>query len=219
MTEENKPKKKKSLFKKVIKKIKLSHLVVLVVLLAVNSYAWFIFVNTVSTDVGVHVRSWKIDVVDENDVVTDYVTVEVDSIYPGMTTFSEQIQAYNYGEVDATISYKVLEATILGTTTVTQEGKTDLGQTPTGTEPTSAQLISQLANDYPFHITFGLSHDSIQAGNGVESFTVTVSWAYESGDDVADTEWGVDAYDYTQAHPGAPCITLRVKVYITQAND
>ena len=217
MTEEKK--KKKSLFKKVIKKIKISHLVVLAVLLAVNSYAWFIYVNTVSSQVDVHVRAWKIDFVDGDDAITNYVDVTVDNVYPGMTTFTKEIEAYNYGELEANITYSVLEANIMGTSYVTQEGKADAGQTVLGTEPTSAQLVNQLANNYPFHITFALSSGSIQAENGVASFTINVSWAYDSGDDEADTTWGVAAYDFIHDNPDTPCITMRIKVYISQANN
>ena len=91
---ENKEKKKLTL-KKVLKKVKMTHLLLLIVLLAVNSYAWFIYINTVSNSVDVHVKAWKIDFVDGETPVTDYVDVFVDNVYPGMTTFTKDIEAYN----------------------------------------------------------------------------------------------------------------------------
>ncbi len=219
MTEENKEKKKKSLFLKLVKKIKLSHLILLVVLLVANSYAWFIYVNQVSSTVDVHVRAWRINFVDGDESITSYVNVDVENVYPGMTTYTKEIEAYNYGDIAADIDYKVLEANIMGTSYVTREGKIDAGQTPTGTELTSAELVSQLENDYPFKIEFILSDYSMSAINGSATYTVRVSWAYESGDDEEDTYWGVAAYDYRQAHPNTACITLRIKLYISQANE
>ena len=76
----------------------------------------------------------------------------------------------------------------------------------------------RLLNDYPFEIAFTLSTTSIQAETGVASFTTTITWPYESGDDVLDTYWGSRAYDYMQTHPNGPCIQIRIKIYITQAN-
>ena len=220
MTEENNEvKKKKSLFKKILKKVKLSHLVLLVVLLAVNSYAWFIYVSQVSSTVDVHVRAWKINFVDGDDAITSYVDVSVENVYPGMTTYEKEIEAYNYGDITANIEYKVLEANIMGTSYVTLEGKNDAGLTPTGTEPTSAQLVSQLENDYPFKIEFDLSSSTISAQNGTATYEITVSWAYESGDDAEDTYWGNRAYDFMEDNPGDPCIELRIKIYIQQATS
>ena len=59
----------------------------------------------------------------------------------------------------------------------------------------------------------------MSAINGSATYTVRVSWAYESGDDEEDTYWGVAAYDYRQSHPNTACITLRIKLYISQANE
>ena len=124
MIEENK-KKKKSLFLKIIKKIKISHILILILLLAANSYAWFIFINNVSNSVDVHVRAWKIDFDDGETPVTEVVNIIVENVYPGMTTYVKPINAHNYSDVAANVDYKVLEATILGTTYTTVEGRND----------------------------------------------------------------------------------------------
>ena len=109
-----KPKKKLTL-KRILKKVKIRHFIILAILLAANTYAWFIYVNTVSNSIDVHVKSWRIDFSDGNTPVTDYVNVSVDSVYPGMTTFTKTIDAYNYSEVAASVDFKIIEANIMGT--------------------------------------------------------------------------------------------------------
>ena len=70
-------KKKKSFWMILFKRIRISHILILIVLLAANSYAWFIYVNTISNDVDVHVKAWRIDFTDGNTPVTDYVDTNV----------------------------------------------------------------------------------------------------------------------------------------------
>ena len=211
--------KKKGLFFKVIKKVKISHLIILIALLVANSYAWFIYVNTVSNKIDVHVKSWQIDFFDGSQSVTDYIDIAAEEVFPGMTTFENNVYVHNYGETGAGVSYQVLTANIMGTEYKTVEGKQDAGETLTGDELTSAQIVTMLSTNYPFNISFDLSSDTIPAENGVATFTSTISWAYESGDDELDTEWGVNAYDFIHDNPGEPCIRLEVKIVITQLND
>lgn len=211
-------KKKKNIFLLLLKRVKLSNLIILAVLLVANSYAWFIYVNNVSNRLDVHVRAWKVDFEDDGQVVEE-VNVEVDNAYPGMTAYSKEVIAHNYGDMPATASYVVLSANIMGTEYVSQEGVIDAGGTVTGDEPTSAELESQLVNDYPFKFSFNLSQTNLAALTGEATYTVGLTWAYESGDDEADTLWGVNAYNFKEENPDLPSISLKIKIYITQTNS
>ena len=215
---EDKKERKKLTLKKVLKKVKLSHIIILIVLLAANSYAWFIFIDTVSNSVDVHVKSWRIDFVDGTTPVTEVVNVYVDNVYPGMTTFNKQIEARNYSDVGASVEFKILEADVMGTTYITEEGRQDAGEEVQTGDLTSAQLINKLANDYPFAITFSVSTDTLQPEVGSATYSISIAWPYESGNDAADTYWGASAYSFKQSNPTLPCIKLIVKIYITQAN-
>ena len=110
MTENNE--KKKNVFLKIFKRVKISHLIFLAILLIANSYAWFIYVNTVSNSVDVHVRSWKITF-DGDEQVVNYINVNVENVYPGMTTFTRDIEANTYGEMSANVTYSILFFTSL----------------------------------------------------------------------------------------------------------
>ena len=210
--------KKKNIFLLILKRVKISHLIFLVVLLAANSYAWFIYVNNVSNRLDVHVRAWKVDFEDDGQVVEE-VNVEVENAYPGMTNFTKSVIAHNYSDLPATASYKVLYASIMGTEYYSQEGMADAGLTPTGNEPTAAQLETMLTSNYPFTFGFNLSQTSLVALTGTATYTVSLTWPYESGDDEADTQWGVAAYDYKVDNPSEPSIKLKIKIYITQDNS
>ena len=216
---EEKSKKKKNVFLRILKKAKPSRLIFLALLLVANTYAWFIYINTVSNSVDVHIKSWKIDFTDENTPITDYVNVSVNNVYPGMATYTKNIVSHNYSDVPATATFSILSAKIMGTEYITVEGREETGQTALATDPTSAELTASLASDYPFTISLTMSNPIMVPVTGSSSFSVVVSWPYESGDDDLDTQWGINAYNFKQQHPSDPCIELVAKIYITQASS
>lgn len=212
-------KKKKSKFLRVLKRIKIHHLLFLIVLLTANAFAWFVYVSRVDNSIDVYVKAWNIDFENDDEEIVDYVNFTVDSIYPGMTTYSRDVVAHNYSDVSASLSYSILEYSIMGESYTTVEGKNDAGLTPDGTEYTSDEIKAMLENDYPFHITFTTSSTVLQPNNGSATYTSKIIWPYESGGDELDTTWGIKAYDYKTLNPGEPCIFIRVKIYITQNNN
>ena len=212
-------KKKKNRLFRILKRIKLHHLIFIILLLTANAFAWFIFVSRVDNSNDVYVKAWNIDFENEDEQITDYVTFTVDSIYPGMPVYSRTITANNYSDVSANLTYSILECSVMGTTYVTREGKQDAGLTPDGTEYTSSQIETMLANNYPFHITLTSSSSVLAPVNGSATYNASITWDYESGDDALDTTWGTLAYDFKNDNPGDPCIYIRVKIYITQSNS
>lgn len=214
---ENERKKKTSLFLRVLKKIKVSHLVILVLLLIGNTYAWFIYIDTVSNSVDVHIKAWNIDLQDDQGTVTDTVTVFVDAVYPGMTTFEKEINVSNFSDLAATVSYEVLSVEIMGEKTYSREGKLEYGLATAYNDPSSADLIQSLENDYPFVITFDIDNVQLAPVTGTATYTISIAWDYESGNDTLDTYWGERAYEFTSnASSTSPCISLDIKIKIQQ---
>lgn len=205
----NKSKKKK-------KFLKIHQLFFLIMLLIVNSTAWFIYVNTVENTMNVHVKAWDVTFEAGDNEITDTIDVVVDDLYPGMDNYTYNLQAYNRSEVTATVSYELLEINVLGQSVVTVEGRAERNETPLATDPTSAELEADLGSEYPFKITFGLTNSLMNSGNGSATYSVNVVWPYEQGDDEADTEWGINASTYKSTHPTEPSITLKIKIKITQ---
>ena len=210
--------KKRTLLKR-LKKIGPLRLMFLIVMIASNSFAWFIYATKIDSTVDVHVRAWNVVFEAEDNEITSVINFPVDSIYPGMSDFEYEITAYNNSEVSARLVYVLLEANILGTQYVTVEGRAERGETASSGDMTSSELEDMLAEDYPFSITIDVSNDFIDEEDGIEQYTFNVTWPYEQNDDEEDTYWGVAAYNYKESNPGDPSITLKVKIIITQNLD
>lgn len=216
--EKGKKNKSKIIWKAIKKKVTPQYLILLILLLVSNSFAWFIYSTQVNSDVSVHVKAWKVEFKNADTPINQYVNVNITNAYPGMTAFSQTITAYNESEVQAGLSYTIMSVNLMGTQIKTVEGVNADGGTLTGSEPTSAQLATQLASNYPFKITITMTADPLASETGTGSFVIGMTWAYESGDDVADTNWGTQAYTYKQANPTSPSIAMVIKISITQQN-
>ena len=214
----NKKNKKITLFSVLIKRIKIRHLLFVLVLLVANTYAWFIYVNTVSNSVDVHVKGWRIDFTDGITPITEYTEFIVENVYPGMTPYSKPIETHNYSELNADVNFVVLSANIMGDEYITEDGKLDQGLQLDGDEMTSDELITLLGTEYPFIISFSMTSNTL-APTSVSTYTISINWPYESGDDELDTYWGTRAYSYRETYPDDPCITLQVKIVVSQSED
>lgn len=202
--------------KKLFKKIKVSHLIILVFLLSFNAYAWFIYATEVSTGLSVHVKSWKILFKAGDEAIVDYIDIDIDSVYPGMEDFVNELEAYNLSESNATVSYEILSARILDTTYKSVEGyRADNEEVPANAL-TSSELSDKLKNDFPFKIDISVTNEEIDAEVGSTKYIIRVYWPFESGNDSLDTFWGNRAYDYNKRFPDNPSMSLKIKVKATQ---
>ena len=196
--------------------LKPSRLVFLIVLLASNTFAWFIYATKIDSSVSVHVRAWNIVFQNGENEISNEIAINVDSIYPGMDDFEYNVTAYNRSEVSAGLSYQILSARILDQEYVSIEQKSALGLSIEEDDLTSAEIEEILLNNYPFSISISTSNNVINQVNGEEEYSFSVSWPYENDNDEADTLWGTSAYEYRQNYPSNPSISLNVKVVITQ---
>lgn len=188
-TEEN----KKSFVKKYIK---LRTLIILVVLLVFNSYAWFIFATKVSGGLSAHVTSWDITFQTGDDDSITNIEIDVSTIFPGMETYRKEIKVKNSGESIANLMYKYQSLTVLG------------DEYTVGENCTQEELNQKIANDYPFKITVTVDKNEIDIANEEGLFVITVEWPYESGDDETDTYWGERAYEFSQNYPDESSLHL-----------
>lgn len=208
----------KSLFKVILevlkKRFKFRHLLFLALLMTVNTFAWFIYMDKVSSDLEVKVKAWNVSFKFDNTTMTDYVNFRITEIYPGMEDNRQTLTVSNGGEVNANFNYQIVYANILGTVYDTENGNI-----------TEEELTNKLANDYPFKIVLSASNNIISKGGNSEYFYVDVTWDYETTNsngtlnDSEDTYWGNLAYSYINTHPSVPCIELRIKLTATQINN
>lgn len=213
MKEKNK-KLSKAIIKVIKKRFKLRHLLFLALLLTTNSFAWFIYMNKISSDIDVKVKAWNVSFEFDNQTMTDYVNFIVDDVYPGMTDYVQSLSVTNDGEVAAKLYYEIISVTILGTEYTTEDGSY-----------TSEELVTKLETEYPFKIRISTNQEIVDGNGGNANFIVTVTWPYESYDeegtltDEIDTYWGNQAYQFKQNYPDSSCILLNVKLSATQINE
>jgi len=205
---EDKPKKKKItffvVFKRVLKRVRISSLIMLIVTLASTSFAWFVYATKVSTGITAHIETWDVRFITEDNQISETVNIVITDLYPGMPDFSESITAYNQGEKQATISYQVTDVKILGVSYDTTSNTT---------------IINRLATEFPFHISFSLDNEVLSSNNGTSTFSVGCTWPYDSGNDVTDTFWGNRSYVFSENNPDKPSIELTVVISAIQNND
>lgn len=190
-----------------VKRIRLSTLIMLVITLASSSYAWFIYATKVSTGITAHIEAWSIKFTSEDNNITEQVQFKIDRVFPGMPDDTKEITVYNMGDKIANVSYKITSAKILGELYEVDEILT------------SEILENRLANDFPFKIVFTLQEGQIGPNSGFTNFNVKVSWAFESGQDELDTLWGNKAYVFASNNPGKSSIELNVLVSAIQQQE
>lgn len=196
------------LFKVIRKRVKLSTLLMLIVTFSSSTFAWFIYATKVDSGITAHVKAWNVLFEVGDDEVEENMHFDVSDIYPGMMTYTDSVSVKNKGETHAELSYEIVSYTIFGV-------KYEVGNNGV---LTSDDLKQSLLNDYPFKTAITLSSNIISP-NSTESFSLVVSWPYESGDDDMDTLWGTKAYDYHELHPDLPSISIELKVVATQKNN
>lgn len=217
------PIKKQKKEKSVLRTLKLvspGHIIILILLIAFNSFAWFVFNSKVSTGMNVHVSAWNIEFSVDKQTIEEDFTFDITNAQPGMDDFIKTITVRNKSAVTAEISYEIKEVDIMNEkrivsdTTKTQDTNTTSSDTNTYT---SAELENDLANNYPFKITFSFVNDSSTIETNQEGgLSLTMKWALDSGNDELDTEWGEKAYNFSQTNPDDAMIHILVKVKVEQ---
>lgn len=193
---------------KILKKIKLRNIIILILLLVFNTYAWFIYATRVDTNLSVHVSSWDIEFISGEEEITTDIKIELDKIFPGMATFEKTIEVHNKGETKAYLSYELKSLEIMGETFVVDE---ENGMT-------SSELEEKMQNEYPFKILVNAKGTGVLEQNGSGSFNISVSWPFESGNDALDTLWGNKSYEFQEKNPNAKSIVLKLTLIAVQQN-
>ena len=195
------------LLKIIFKRTRISTILLLLITFASSTFAWFIYATKVATGITAHIEAWNILFTNEDNTLEEYINFYIPNLYPGMEDFGDSITAYNLGERNADISYEIVSARVLNVTYNIEGGSYS-----------SAQVESILANNYPFHTTFSLANSTISSSSGNTTFSINVTWPFESNNDSLDTYWGNQAYTYASNNPDSPSIEILVKISAVQSN-
>ncbi len=204
-------------WQRIKKVIKPKNIIVLIILLTSNTFAWFIYATKVQNEMSAHVGAWDILFEAGDSPIVDYINVSIDNMYPGMEDFHYELKAYNKSEVGASLTYTLLSADIMGDVYYTKEGRNEANEEVTETDLTSEELIKVLKDNYPFKFDFSVSSSNLDADIGEAFYYIDANWPFESGNDELDTKWGIKASEYKKQHPDKPSIILKIKIYISQS--
>jgi len=191
--------------------IKTRTILLLMLTLIANTYAWFIYVTKVSNSMTAHVREWQFVIQDGE--MTQNIEFVIDELYPGMEKQTQTITTQNLGEVDAVLSLEPTYLRVLNEEYIV--GENDL---------TSDELMEIMKTKYPFKIMPYIDMEQTAskklAPQENSTIEIIVNWEYESGDDELDTKWGNEAYKYNQENPDSKDVELNITIKASQiAND
>lgn len=196
-------------FIKILKKVKIRNMLILILLLMFNTYAWFIYATRVATDITAHVSSWNVEFVGSEGEITTNLLVTIGRIYPGMDRFEKIVEVHNKGETKAVLGYEIEEFKVMGETFTVDETN----------GPTTQDIVDKMNTEYPFKIKIEKDDTLLSEGTGNGTFTISLDWEFESGDDEADTNWGNRAYEFYSLHPGENSIEIKMTLMATQKEE
>ena len=197
-------------------KVTLRTFLLLSITLIFNTYAWFVYATTVSTNLTAHVDAWKIEFEVDSNLVQREINFIINHAYPGMTDQTQEVLITNTGEKAADVDYEMKMVRVFDDIYLTSEYASELGGAPTGaTILTSQALVSKMLNDYPFTLTISVSQNTLQIRQST-TLTSTFEWDYESGQDSTDTDIGERAAQYYEDNNGDPVIQVVYKILVTQ---
>ena len=193
----------------------------LILTLLANTYAWFVYVNQVNTTLEMHVRSWNFTIVDDQQ--DEQFKFVIDNVNPGMPEAVRNINTKNNGEMKARVACEILQVRLFDTVYKVGDINPETGQ-----GYTSEELFKKLAFKFPFKVEtyvndiFYIGGEEVLSTGGSSKITFKVNWPYENAlsvtdGDIADTEWGNKSYEFMKNNPDKSSIEITFRVIATQA--
>lgn len=144
------------------------------------TFAWFAYNNIIQTSIEIGVTAWHIELRDGDEEISYELLVPIKEFYPGVDKYTKSIEILNKGDIDAEFSYSITKLRIL-------EEEFEIEN--------QVELHDKLAHEYPFLFNVEIDSNFIAAGESI-MLNIVADWPFDSGDDVMDTKWGNDAYDF-----------------------
>ena len=188
------------------KKISILLLIVILLLIA-NTFAWFIFNENVSLSLETKVESWDLEFTYNEQEIEEAVDFEIESIYPGMPDESKTVVIKNNGEIAAEFAYKIRSIELLGEKMVVGEN-------------CSEEEIEEYVNNLPFEIKIEQEKDLIEKNGDSTEFKITFTWPFEDANDSntitekdkKDTKLGQKAYEYNNSPENLDGYNFKMKI-------
>ena len=175
-----------------------------------GTLAWFAYTGLSDVATEIDIRAWNIELNDGK--TSNDIKIALPEISPGMDTISEVVNINNLGDTDAIVNYSIVSARILDSSE----------DNYVASETLSTEAIQdKLSNEYPFHINISLTKGYVLAKGEKAQLQVSVSWPFDSGDDIKDSEWGskVVLYDVQQDKECYALSETCIKTFVLDSNN
>ena len=203
-------------FKRLIKKVKklnFTSIMFLVLSLISSTFAWFAFTNIVDNDMNIDIKAWKVNISENDNLITNKIDINIDNFYPGTDVNTKTITISNDGDLSSVVSYRINYMRIF-------DEELDVNN--------QEALFDKLSQEYPFTINFDLNKMFLDTGDDAE-FSYSITWPLDSGDDNLDAWWGNKAYDFLNneiikhnqdnTYEVRDCIMIEVELIVEQFVD
>lgn len=170
----------KDRIRKKLVKFNLTSIFFFILSLVSTTFAWFAFSNVVNNNLEIEVKAWDVNITEGENNVSNEIGIKVESFHPGSETTTKTININNNGDLDSKVTYTVTHARILNNVLDTTN---------------QVELLDKLSQEYPFTINFALGTQYLNAQNST-TFMYSIDWPLDSGDDVFDTQWGINASEF-----------------------
>lgn len=170
MADRNDIERKRKLYlalKKKNKRTKRFSILMVLMLLSVNAYAWFIYIAESKFDLSAKIVSWDVNFLNNSQEVSE-INEKIENVAPGMETYSKTVNINNNSDFDAEFNYRLTDFIIMGKSVL-----------PSGANSmTVDEILTYLEERYPFDFTMSTDSDIIsQTETG--QFTITFDWDFE----------------------------------------
>lgn len=223
--------KRRKTVKRLKNELKFKSVVLVVLTLLVNTYAWFIYNAMVSTKIQMHIKGWSFDIENMSD---EEFIFKAEEVYPGMKGTEKTVNAQNKGETKTSLRCEFQYVRVFNDVYSVGDAIIDENGNATGDIYTS-EILYDLLNSYPFNtdIHFG---NAEYDGNPIvmdpgesRQIKFSINWPYEleganenviAEQDAIDTEWGEKAYDFKNtAGNNEYCVEIKLKIVAQQVDE
>lgn len=224
------------------KKKKIMLIMLLSIVLIVNTYACFFSEKETNLkSIEGKVNSWDISyVISEKEILDEEISLDIDTIYPGMPIYEKDLHIYNLGNTNAQITIDIISVQLFGNE-IANELKEKLEITDKNNEVT---VFADLPNtsEYPFkckmaydklkledkygYITFDEDGNFVDGKdennkygyetNNKSVATIKMQFMWDGTNDVLDTQFGKKAFEYYQNQENTQ-EAMKIKIRVTSS--